>query len=129
MRIVQVQSNGILFRVLPETPLRVWIKRTEVTDILSPAVLAEIESALPPPKKKVIPPTTDMPDLDGLMRQAQATNESLALAAGYDRNTVARARGGAKVLASTAETLYQTLKERSFNYKKRGRSRHGEISL
>ena len=128
MRIVQVQSNGILFRVLPDTPLKVWIKRTEVTKILSPAAIADIENSLPVRKARTEGILT-MPDLDGLMRQAHATNESLALAAGYDRNTVARARGGAKVLASTAEVLYQTLREKSFNYKKRGRLRHGEISL
>ena len=128
MRIVQVTSNGILFRVLPENPIRAWIKRIEVTKILSSAALADIESSLPVKKARVLP-TTDMPDLDGLMRQAKATNESLALSSGYDRNTVARARGGAKVLASTAENLYQTLKERSFNYKKRGRSRHVEIDM
>ena len=128
MRIVQVTSNGIRFRVLPENPIRVWIKRTEVTKILSPAILTEIETSLPVRKSRTAKIFT-MPDLDGLMRQAQATNESLALAAGYDRNTVARARGGAKVLASTAEVLYQTLREKSFNYKKRGRLRHGEISL
>lgn len=128
MRIVRVHSNGILFRVLPEKPIKVWIRRTEVTRVLSQATLNTIEALIPPPKEKLLAVTT-MSDLDGLMREAKATNESLALAAGYDRNTVARARGGAKVLASTAETLYQTLKERSFNYKKRGRLRHGEISL
>ena len=128
MRIVQITSNGIRFRVLPENPIRVWIKRTEVTKILSPAILTEIETSLPVRKSRTAKIFT-MPDLDGLMRQAHATNESLALAAGYDRNTVARARGGEKVFANTAETLYQTLKEKSFNYKRRGRSRHAEISL
>lgn len=123
MRIVQVQSNGILFRVLPDTPLKVWIKRTEVTKILSPAAIADIENSLPVRKARTEGILT-MPDLDGLMRQAKATNESLALAAGYDRNTVARARGGEKVFANTAETLYQTLKEKTFSYKRRGRNRH-----
>ena len=128
MRIVQVHSNGILFRVLPENPLRVWIKRIEVTDILSQTTLDTIENSMPVQKTRVLP-TTDMPDLDKLMRQARATNESLALASGYDRNTVARARGGARVLASTAEVLYQTLREKTFNYKKRGRNRHDEVSV
>ena len=123
MRIVQVQSNGILFRVLPDTPLKVWIKRTEVTKILSPAAIADIENSLPVRKARTEGILT-MPDLDGLMRQAKATNESLALAAGYDRNTVARARGGEKVFANTAETLYQTLKEKTFEHKPRGRNRH-----
>ena len=123
MRIVQVQSNGILFRVLPDTPLKVWIKRTEVTKILSPAAIADIENSLPVRKARTEGILT-MPDLDGLMREAKATNESLALAAGYDRNTVARARGGEKVFANTAETLYQTLKEKTFEYKPRGRNRH-----
>ena len=123
MRIVQVQSNGILFRVLPDTPLKVWIKRTEVTKILSPAAIADIENSLPVRKARTEGILT-MPDLDGLMRQAKATNESLALAAGYDRNTVARARGGEKVFANTAETLYQTLKEKTFERKPRGRNRH-----
>ena len=128
MRIVQVHSNGILFRVDPEKPIRVWIKRIEVTNVLSPAALAEIESSLPVRKSRTERIQT-MPDLDKLMRQARATNESLALASGYDRNTVARARGGARVLASTAENLYQTLNERTFNYKKRGRNRHDEVSV
>ena len=125
MRIVRVTFNGILFRVLPDTPLKVWIKRTEVTKILSPAALAGIETSLPVRKVR----TLTMPDLDGLMRQAKATNESLALAAGYDRNTVARARGGEKVFANTAETLYQTLKEKTFSYKRRGRASHVEIGM
>ena len=128
MRIVQVQSNGILFRVLPDTPLKVWIKRTEVTKILSPAAIADIENSLPVRKARTEVILT-MPDLDGLMRQAKATNESLALAAGYDRNTVARARGGEKVFANTAETLYQTLKEKTFSYKRRGRASHVEIGM
>lgn len=128
MRIVQVQSNGILFRVLPDTPLKVWIKRTEVTKILSTAALADIENSLPVRKARTEGILT-MPDLDGLMREAKATNESLALAAGYDRNTVARARGGEKVFANTAETLYQTLKEKTFSYKKRGRSHHVELGM
>ena len=123
MRIIQVTFSGIRFRVLPDTPLKVWIKRTEVTKILSPATIADIENSLPVRKARTEGILT-MPDLDGLMRQAKATNESLALAAGYDRNTVARARGGEKVFANTAETLYQTLKEKTFNYKKRGRSHH-----
>ena len=128
MRIVRVTFNGILFRVLPDTPLKVWIKRTEVTKILSPAAIADIENSLPVRKARTEGILT-MPDLDGLMRQAKATNESLALAAGYDRNTVARARGGEKVFANTAETLYQTLKEKTFSYKRRGRSRHVEIGM
>ena len=128
MRIVRVTFNGILFRVLPDTPLKVWIKRTEVTKILSPAALAEIERSLPVRKARTEGILT-MPDLDGLMRQAKATNESLALAAGYDRNTVARARGGEKVFANTAETLYQTLKEKTFSYKRRGRASHVEIGV
>ena len=128
MRIVQVQSNGILFRVLPDTPLKVWIKRTEVTKILSTASLADIENSLPVRKARTEGILT-MPDLDGLMRQAKATNESLALAAGYDRNTVARARGGEKVFANTAETLYQTLKEKTFSYKRRGRASHVKIGM
>ena len=125
MRIIQVTFNGIRFRVLPENPIRVWIKRTEVTKILSTAALADIENSLPVRKVR----TLTMPDLDGLMRQAKATNESLALAAGYDRNTVARARGGEKVFANTAETLYQTLKEKTFSYKRRGRASHVEIGM
>ena len=125
MRIIQVTFHGIRFRVLPENPIRVWIKRTEATKILSSAALAGIETSLPVRKVR----TLTMPDLDGLMRQAKATNESLALAAGYDRNTVARARGGEKVFANTAETLYQTLKEKTFNYKKRGRSHHVELGM
>ena len=128
MRIVQVQSNGILFRVLPDTPLKVWIKRTEVTKILSPAAIADIENSLPVRKARTEGILT-MPDLDGLMRQAKATNESLALAAGYDRNTVARARGGEKVFANTAETLYQTLIEKTFSYKRRGRASHVELGM
>ena len=128
MRIVQVHSNGILFRVDPEKPIRVWIKRIEVTNVLSPAALAEIESSLPVRKSRTERIQT-MPDLDKLMRQAQATNETLAAASGFAQYTVARARGGEKVFAGTAEVLYQTLREKTFNYKKRGRSRHGEISL
>ena len=128
MRIIQVTFSGIRFRVLPENPIRVWIKRTEVTKILSPSALADIENSLPVRKARTEGILT-MPDLDGLMRQAKATNESLALAAGYDRNTVARARGGEKVFANTAETLYQTLKEKTFSYKRRGRASHVEIGM
>ena len=128
MRIIQVTFHGIRFRVLPENPIRVWIKRTEVTKILSTAAIADIENSLPVRKARTEGILT-MPDLDGLMRQAKATNESLALAAGYDRNTVARARGGEKVFANTAETLYQTLKEKTFSYKRRGRASHVEIGM
>ena len=128
MIITRVVYNSITFRVSAGPPFRAWIRRTEVTSVLSDEARTAILALIPPRRLRTSRAVTT-PDLDGLMRQAQATHESLALAAGYDRNTVARARGGAKVLASTAETLYQTLKERSFNYKKRGRLRHGEISL
>ena len=82
MRIVRVKTNGILFRVDPEKPIRVWIKRIEVTNVLSPAALAEIESSLPVRKSRTERIQT-MPDLDKLMRQAQATNETLAAASGF----------------------------------------------
>ena len=128
MRIVRVKTNGILFRVDPEKPIRVWIKRIEVTNVLSPAALAEIESSLPVRKSRTERIQT-MPDLDKLMRQAQATNETLAAASGVAQYTVARARGGEKVFAGTAENLYQTLNERTFSYKRRGRASHVEIGM
>lgn len=128
MIITRVVYNSITFRVSAGPPFRAWIRRTEVTSVLSDEARTAILALIPPRRLRTSRAVTT-PDLDSLMRQAHATNETLAVAAGFAQNTIARARGGEKVFASTAEVLYQTLREKSFNYKKRGRLRHGEIGM
>ena len=58
-----------------------------------------------------------IPCLDPLMQQAQATNESLANAAGVSRGTVYNARHGRAVFVANGLAILQAIKTVQFAYK------------
>jgi len=60
------------------------------------------------------------PDLDTRMREAGATNMSLAQAAGVGVATVARLRNGSEVRSDLIEYVCEALATRTFSYQKKG---------
>jgi hypothetical protein len=66
-----------------------------------------------------------IPELDRLMREAQATNEMLAEASGVACRTIDRARAhGDAIRPHLADCVLEALRTRKFEYKKRG-PKHG----
>lgn len=61
-----------------------------------------------------------IPCLDAKMRDAEATNESLALAAGVSQKSVAYSRLGKKIMLTTGLNILEALNTRTFKYSKRG---------
>ena len=63
-----------------------------------------------------------IPGLSDLMRQAGATNISLANASGVAHGTIAQARAGRPVRTFNAECIETALAEREFKRDRRGRN-------